>query len=47
MKELNLKNPPRPDDAADALAIALCHANSRESLLRMQGVSGMKYGRLQ
>tara|TARA_Y100000748_G_C15393466_1_gene448463 strand:- start:192 stop:710 length:519 start_codon:yes stop_codon:yes gene_type:complete len=34
-------------DAADALAIALCHANSRESLLRMQGVSGMKYGRLQ
>jgi len=34
-------------DAADALAIALCHANSRESLLRMQGVSGMRYGRLQ
>ena len=34
-------------DAADALAIALCHANSRESLLRMQGISGMKYGRLQ
>ena len=34
-------------DAADALAIALCHANSREGLLRMQGVSGMKYGRLQ
>ena len=23
MRELNLKNPPRPDDAADALAIAL------------------------
>ena len=34
-------------DEADALAIALCHANSRESLLRMQGVSGMRYGRLQ
>ena len=34
-------------DAADALAIALCHANSREGLLRMQGVSGMRYGRLQ
>ena len=32
---------------ADELDIALCHANSRESLLRMQGVSGMKYGRLQ
>lgn len=34
-------------DAADALAIALCHANSREGLLRMQGVSGIRYGRLQ
>ena len=34
-------------DAADALAIALCHANSREGLLRMQGVTGMRYGRLQ
>ena len=28
-------------DAADALAIALCHANSRESLIRMQGVNGI------
>ncbi len=36
-----------PADAADALAIALCHANSREGLLRMQGVSGVRYGRLQ
>lgn len=34
-------------DAADALAIALCHANSREGLLRMQGVTGIRYGRLQ
>ena len=34
-------------DAAYALAIALCHANSRESLIRMQGVNGIKYGRLQ
>jgi crossover junction endodeoxyribonuclease RuvC len=34
-------------DAADALAIAICHANTREGLLRMQGVSGMRYGRLQ
>ena len=34
-------------DSADALAIALCHANSRESLIRMQGVNGIKYGRLQ
>ncbi len=26
---LGLKNVPRPDDAADALAVALCHAHSR------------------
>ena len=26
---LNLKETPKPDDAADALAIALCHAHSR------------------
>jgi len=25
---LNLKNVPKPDDAADALAIAICHAQS-------------------
>ena len=25
---LNLKEVPKPDDAADALAIAICHANS-------------------
>lgn len=31
---LNLKAVPRPDDAADALAIALCHARSSTSLLR-------------
>ncbi len=30
---LGLKKIPRPDDAADALAIALCHANSTGSLL--------------
>ncbi|MBQ2840627.1 MAG: crossover junction endodeoxyribonuclease RuvC [Oscillospiraceae bacterium] len=30
---LRLKKIPRPDDAADALAIALCHANSQGSLL--------------
>jgi crossover junction endodeoxyribonuclease RuvC len=43
---LCLEKRPKPD-AADALAIALCHANSREGLLRMQGVSGIRYGRLQ
>lgn len=31
---LKLKAVPQPDDAADALAIALCHARSATSLLR-------------
>lgn len=31
---LRLKSIPRPDDAADALAIAICHARSATSLLR-------------
>ena len=31
---LKLKAVPRPDDAADALAIAICHARSATSLLR-------------
>ena len=31
---LNLPDVPRPDDAADAVAIALCHARSNTSLLR-------------
>lgn len=30
---LNLKEVPKPDDAADAVAIALCHARSSSSLL--------------
>lgn len=34
-------------DAADGLAIALCHAHSREGLIRMQNVKGIKRGRLQ
>lgn len=29
---LGLDQPPRPDDAADALAVAICHANSRSAL---------------
>lgn len=28
---LGLKKPPKPDDAADALAIAICHGNTGES----------------
>ena len=31
---LKLKAAPKPDDAADALAIAICHARSATSLLR-------------
>ena len=31
---LNLKAVPKPDDAADAVAIALCHARSSTSLLQ-------------
>lgn len=34
-------------DAADGLAIALCHAHSREGLLRMRGVQGIRGSRLQ
>lgn len=33
---LNLANIPHPDDAADALAVALCHAQSERSLLPKQ-----------
>ena len=32
---LNLEHPPTPDDAADALAIALCHAQSHAFLDRV------------
>jgi len=34
---LNLKKMPRPDDAADALAIAICHAHSKANKLRLGG----------
>ncbi len=30
---LNLKSIPRPDDTADALAVAICHGNSSSSIL--------------
>ncbi len=30
---LSLPKPPKPDDTADAIAIAICHANSRASAL--------------
>jgi len=35
---LKLKDIPRPDDAADAIAIAICHINSR----KMNGISSLK-----
>ncbi len=34
---LSMPTPPKPDDAADALAMALCHARSATSLLSTQG----------
>ncbi len=34
---LNMKNAPKPDDAADAVAIAICHARSSTSLLGSDG----------
>lgn len=33
---LNLKDIPRPDDAADGLALAICHAHSRKIMLEEQ-----------
>jgi len=41
---LNLSASPAPD-AADALAVAVCHANTRKSLARMPGIKGMRKGR--
>ena len=41
---LNLSASPQAD-AADALAIAVCHANSRNTLSRMQGITGIRKGR--
>ena len=41
-----LKLPGFPQaDAADALAAALCHANTRNTLVQMHGVQGMSRGR--
>lgn len=34
---LNMKSPPKPDDAADAVALAICHARSATSLLNQNG----------
>lgn len=36
---LHLQSIPKPDDAADAVAIALCHARSSTSLLSQKGIN--------
>jgi crossover junction endodeoxyribonuclease RuvC len=38
------KNPQA--DAADALAVAMCHSHTRQGLLSMPGVRGKRRGRL-
>ena len=42
---LNLPGQPQ-EDAADALAAALCHAHSREGMLRVAGATSIRRGRL-
>ena len=37
---LSMEQTPKPDDAADALAIAICHARSANSLLSLKGENG-------
>lgn len=37
---LKMKEIPRPDDAADALALALCHGRTHTSLLHQSGLVG-------
>lgn len=39
---LQMKEAPKPDDAADAIAIALCHARSHTSLLSEQNLTKMR-----
>ena len=47
MVKFLLKLPRLPsEDAADALAAALCHANTRQSLGKMLGVKSIRHGRL-
>ena len=38
---LNLKEIPKPDDTADALAIAICHAHAAPSLINEKIIKGM------
>ena len=42
-----LQLPAKPqEDAADALAAAICHAHSRQSLIKMSGARGVRRRRL-
>jgi len=45
MRLLKLPAPPQ-EDAADALAVAICHAHSMTHQLAIKGVSGYARGRL-
>jgi crossover junction endodeoxyribonuclease RuvC len=38
-QQLNMEQIPKPDDAADALAVAICHARSARSLLITEGTN--------
>jgi crossover junction endodeoxyribonuclease RuvC len=40
MRLLRLEAPPEPADAADALAIAICHLHTAATLARQQGAAG-------
>ncbi len=42
---LSLRSNPQ-EDAADALAAALCHAHSQQNLIRMAGAKSMRRGRV-
>jgi len=39
---LGLSEIPKPDDAADAVAAAICHANSAASISRIERATGMR-----
>ena len=45
VKELLKLNKMPPADAADALAVAFCHSQSEQSLLKMGGLRGIKHHR--
>ena len=42
---LNLRAAP-PEDAADALSVAICHANTQRQLIRMSGSRAYRRGRM-